>query len=90
MVVLIELIGWIATVFRSWGMLARKADSVKYLVSIGNLLWMINGIMTLNYPLIASNAICLAIMLIEIIKTKLRNTKEIKERNEREKQINFK
>lgn len=80
MVVLIELIGWVATVFRSWGMLARKAESVKYLVSAGNLLWMINGIMTVNYPLIASNAICLAIMLMEIIKVKLRKTKEIKER----------
>lgn len=75
MIVLIELIGWVATVFRCWGMIARKADTVKYLVSIGNLLWMINGIMTVNYPLIASNAICLAIMLVEIIKTKSRNTK---------------
>lgn len=82
MVVLIELIGWVATVFRSWGMLARKADSVKYLVSAGNLLWMINGIMTLNYPLIASNAICLAIMLVEIIKSKMRNIKAKKECNE--------
>ena len=79
MVVLIELIGWAATVFRSWGMLAKSANMVKYLVSAGNLLWMINGIFTVNYPLIASNAICLAIMLIEIIKIKLRNTKAKKE-----------
>lgn len=76
---LIELIGWIATVFRGWGMLAKSANMVKYLVSAGNLLWMVNGIMTANYPLIASNAICLAIMLIELIKVKLRNTKVKKE-----------
>ena len=79
MIVLIELIGWVATVFRSWGMLAKSANMVKYLVSAGNLLWMVNGIMTVNYPLIASNAICLAIMLIELIKVKLRNTKIKKE-----------
>lgn len=76
---LIELIGWIATIFRSWGMLAKSANMVKYLVSAGNLLWMVNGILTVNYPLIASNAICLAIMLIELIKVKLRNTKVKKE-----------
>lgn len=72
-----ELIGWIATFFRSYGMLAKKANTVKYLVSIGNLCWMINGIMTLNKPLIASNAICLLIMLIEIIKTNGRASKVI-------------
>ena len=68
MVILIEIIGWFATVFRSWGMLCKSANMVKYLVSIGNLLWMVNGILTGNIPLIASNAICLVIMLIEIIK----------------------
>ena len=83
MIMLIELIGWVATVFRSWGMLAKSANMVKYLVSAVNLLWMVNGIMTVNYPLIASNAICLAIMLIELIKVKLRITKIKKELMER-------
>lgn len=68
MIILIEIIGWLATVFRSWGMLAKTAISVKYLVSAGNLLWLVSGILTHNYPLIASNAICLLIMLIDIIK----------------------
>lgn len=63
-----EIIGWIATLFRSAGMLCKSANMVKYLVSIGNLCWMINGFMTHNIPLIASNAICLIIMLFEIIK----------------------
>lgn len=70
-VILTEVIGWIATFFRSAGMLVKSANMVKYLVSIGNLFWMINGLLTQNIPLIASNAICLIIMLVEIIKNKL-------------------
>lgn len=41
---------------------------VKYLVSIGNFFWMVNGIMTQNAPLVASNAICLVIMVVDIIR----------------------
>lgn len=77
MLLLIELIGWMATVFRSWGMLAKSAYSVKILVSIGNLLWMISGILTHNYPLIASNAICLLIMMIEVIRDCKRRRKNV-------------
>lgn len=66
MVLIAEIIGWIATVFRSAGMLCKSSNWVKYLVSAGNLCWMVNGIMTHNAPLIASNAICLVIMLIDI------------------------
>ena len=70
MIILAEIIGWIATVFRSAGMLCKSANMVKYLVSIGNLFWLINGILYYNAPLIASNAICLLIMLIDYIKNK--------------------
>ena len=63
-----EIIGWIATIFRSAGMLCKSANSVKILVSIGNAAWLANGILTHNKPLIASNAICLLIMLYDIIK----------------------
>lgn len=66
MMLIAEIIGWIATIFRSAGMLCKSSDWVKYLVSAGNFCWMINGIMTHNIPLIASNAICLIIMLIDI------------------------
>lgn len=69
---MIELIGWIATVFRSAGMLVRGAEAVKWLVSIGNLGWLVSGIMTANRPLIASNAICLAIMAVDVIKNNLK------------------
>lgn len=54
-----ELIGWIATVFRASGMIAKRASLVKWLVSVGNLFWLISGIISRNAPLIASNAICL-------------------------------
>lgn len=65
-----ELIGWIATIFRGSGMLAKRAEMVKYLVSIGNLCWMINGIMTRNLPLIVSNGFCLLVMIWEIVPKK--------------------
>lgn len=68
MVLIAEIIAWIATVFRGAGMLAKKADMVKYLVTIGNIFWMINGLMTDNIPLIVSNAFCLWVMLIDILK----------------------
>lgn len=72
MVILAEIMGWVATVFRGAGMLVKKAILVKYLVSIGNLFWMINGILTKNVPLIVSNGFCLAVMLYEIISTKVK------------------
>ena len=68
--IIAEIIGWIATVFRASGMLMKSANMVKYLVSAGNFFWMVNVIMTSNIPLIASNAICLVIMLVDIIKEK--------------------
>lgn len=70
MIIIAEVIGWIATIFRSAGMLVKNADSVKWLVSVGNLFWMVNGIITHNRPLIASNAICLIIMAIDFIRNK--------------------
>ena len=71
MLIFAEIIAWIATIFRGAGMLAKKANLVKYLVSIGNLCWMINGIITNNLPLIISNGFCLAVMIFEIIKSKM-------------------
>lgn len=66
--IIAEIIGWVATVFRSAGMLCKSANMVKYLVSIGNLCWAVNGVMTHNAPLIASNVICLVIMAYDMIK----------------------
>lgn len=72
MLIIAEIMGWVATVFRGAGMLVKKAEMVKYLVSIGNLFWMINGIMTKNVPLVVSNGFCLAVMVVEIVKNKIK------------------
>lgn len=72
MVVLVEIIAWVATLFRGAGMLARDASRVKCLVSIGNFFWMLNGLMTSNVPLVISNGFCLAVMAYESIKKSFR------------------
>lgn len=51
-------------------MLAKDPMVVKWLVSVGNLGWMLSGICTANIPLIVSNAICLVVMIVEIIRNK--------------------
>lgn len=66
--VISQIFGWIATFFRAGGMLVKDPMRIKWLVSIGNLGWMISGILTANVPLIVSNAICLVVMIIEIVK----------------------
>lgn len=68
--IIAEVAGWVATFLRASGMLAKKPLAVKLLVSGGNALWLVNGIMKGNAPLIASNAICLVIMAIELVRNK--------------------
>ena len=65
-----QIAGWIATAFRAGGMLAKKPMTVKLLVSVGNLGWMLSGIFTGNIPLIVSNALCLVVMIIELVRSK--------------------
>ena len=64
------IVSWIATFFRAGGMLAKDPMAVKWLVSVGNLGWMLSGVLTGNIPLVVSNAVCLIIMVVEIIKNK--------------------
>lgn len=68
--ILSQALGWVATLFRAGGMLSKNTMRVKWLVSVGNLGWMLSGILTQNIPLIASNALCLVVMVFEIIKNK--------------------
>lgn len=70
--IIAEVAGWVATILRASGMLAKKPLAVKLLVSGGNALWLANGIMKGNAPLIASNAICLVIMAIELVRNKIK------------------
>lgn len=65
-----QIAGWIATAFRAGGMLAKKPLTVKLLVSVGNLLWAVSGLLTGNVPLIVSNVLCLVVMVIELIRKK--------------------
>ena len=65
-----QILGWVATVFRAGGMLAKKPMTVKLLVSVGNLGWMLSGVFTRNIPLIVSNALCLVVMIIELVRSK--------------------
>lgn len=64
------IVSWSAVFFRAGGMLAKNPMTVKWLVSIGNLGWLLSGIFTGNIPLIVSNGICLVVMGIEVIRRK--------------------
>lgn len=68
--ILSQILGWIATFFRASGMLAKKPMTVKILVSIGNLGWMLSGVLTANVPLVVSNGLCLVVMVVELIRDK--------------------
>lgn len=70
--ILSQVFGWVATVFRAGGMLAKDSERVKMLVSLGNLGWLISGALTANVPLVVSNAVCLLVMVVEIIRNKKR------------------
>lgn len=70
MVVLAEIMAWVATAFRCSGMLVKSADLVKALVSIGNWFWFMNGVLTSNVPLMVSNGACLLMVLFDILKKK--------------------
>ena len=63
-----QVLGWVATFFRAGGMLVKKPMLIKWLVSIGNLGWMLSGVLTGNVPLIVSNALCLVVMMVEVIR----------------------
>lgn len=67
-----QILGWIATFFRAGGMLAKKPMTVKMLVSVGNLGWMLSGILTENIPLVVSNALCLVVMVAELVKNRVK------------------
>jgi len=68
--ILSQVLGWLATAARAGGMLAKDAIRVKMLVSIGNAGWMVSGILTGNIPLVVSNALCLVIMVVELIRNR--------------------
>lgn len=70
MYIISQVLGWCATFARAGGMLAKKPMNIKLLVSLGNLGWMLSGVLTGNVPLIVSNALCLVIMVVELIRNR--------------------
>lgn len=64
------IVSWVATFFRAGRMLAKDPMTVKWLVSVGNLGWMLSGVLTGNIPLVVSNAVCLIVMVVEIIRNR--------------------
>ena len=72
MYVISQVLGWLATAFRAGGMLAKKPMNIKLLVSLGNFGWMVSGILTANIPLVVSNALCLIIMVVELVRNKIK------------------
>lgn len=71
--IIADIFGWVATFFRGGGMLMKNANTVKWWVTLGNICWIVNGILINNTPLIVCNVLCVAIMLIDIIKKKYFN-----------------
>lgn len=65
-----QMVQWLATIFRASGMLAKDANKVKYLVSLGNLCFAIGGVLDQNVPLVVSNVICLVIMGVDMIRAR--------------------
>lgn len=63
-----EILGWVATFFRGGGMLVKDANKVKQWVTIGNICWIINGILTHNIPLVVCNAFCVAVLCIDVLR----------------------
>lgn len=66
--VISQALGWVSTFLRAGGMLAKDPMRIKLLVSGGNLGWMLSGVFTGNVPLVVSNALCLVIMVVEIVR----------------------
>ena len=69
------IISWSAVFLRAGGMLAKDPMRIKWLVSGGNFGWLVSGILTGNVPLVASNALCLIIMGVEVVKDRKKSKK---------------
>lgn len=62
------ILGWLATFFRAFGMICKNTNSVKKWVTLGNLAWMLNGILTHNVPLVVCNLLCVIVMVYDYLK----------------------
>ena len=63
-----EIIGGFAALFRVSSLFSKVPERIKILVTIGNLLFMIQGIINKSPSLIISNGACLIAFIVQFLK----------------------
>ena len=66
--VIAEIIGGFAALFRVSSLFSKVPERIKILVTIGNLLFMIQGIINKSPSLIISNGACLVAFIVQLLK----------------------
>ena len=66
--IIAEIIGGFAALFRVSSLFSKVPERIKILVTIGNLLFMIQGIINKSPSLIISNGACLIAFVIQFLK----------------------
>jgi hypothetical protein len=66
--IIAEIIGGFAALFRVSSLFSKIPERIKILVTIGNLLFMIQGIINKSPSLIISNGACLVAFIVQFLK----------------------
>jgi hypothetical protein len=66
--IIAEIIGGFAALFRVSSLFSKVPERIKILVTIGNLLFMIQGIINKSPSLIISNGACLVAFIVQLLK----------------------
>ena len=66
--IIAEIIGGFAALFRVSSLFSKVPERIKILVTIGNLLFMIQGIINKSPSLIISNGACLIAFIVQFLK----------------------
>lgn len=66
--IIAEIIGGFAALFRVSSLFSKVPERIKILVTIGNLLFMIQGIINKSPSLIISNGACLVAFIVQFLK----------------------
>lgn len=66
--IIAEIIGGFAALFRVSSLFSKVSERIKILVTIGNLLFMIQGIINKSPSLIISNGACLVAFIVQFLK----------------------
>ena len=66
--IIAEIIGGFAALFRVSSLFSKIPERIKILVTIGNLLFMIQGIINKSPSLIISNGACIVAFIVQLLK----------------------